>query len=294
VAWKVAEGLLADQPAAAANESTISALVAQYERSAAYKQLRQITRDTYHNWMKRLVNDYGKLDFTKLERRHVRGDLDKISSSPSVHNARLRAWRQILNFAVERDLIATNPASGIKKLKEGAGHRDWPDTVVDQYRAHWRLGTRERLHFDVFRETGQRLRDVAVMTDEHLKVGEIWLTQSKTSSEMVIPITKALSTSITMTERTSNYLVETIAGNPYAPKSLSNIMAKRFRDAGIPAGYSVHGLRKAKLRTGAERGMTENELMALSGHKTPAELERYTKGRDQRRLAKQAIKKEEE
>ena len=39
------------------------------------------------------------------------------------------------------------------------------------------------------------------------------------------------------------------------------------------------------MRRRAERGYTTHELMALSGHKTLAEVQRYTDAADKRRLA---------
>ena len=47
-----------------------------------------------------------------------------------------------------------------------------------------------------------------------------------------------------------------------------------------------HGLRKAACTRLADAGCTAHEIAAISGHKTLKEVERYTKGADQARLAR--------
>ena len=53
----------------------------------------------------------------------------------------------------------------------------------------------------------------------------------------------------------------------------------------------AHGLRKAAARRLAEAGCTANEIAAVTGHKTLAEVERYTRAVDQERLNRTAIGK---
>ena len=45
------------------------------------------------------------------------------------------------------------------------------------------------------------------------------------------------------------------------------------------------------MRRGAEADLTTREMMTLSGHKTYAEVQRYTDAVDKAKLAKQAIDK---
>jgi hypothetical protein len=51
----------------------------------------------------------------------------------------------------------------------------------------------------------------------------------------------------------------------------------------------MHGLRKAWCRRAAEAELSEAQIMAVSGHKTSREVQRYIKMIDRERLAKQAI-----
>jgi integrase len=78
-------------------------------------------------------------------------------------------------------------------------------------------------------------------------------------------------------------------GKPYATaKSLGNAMSRWAAEAGL-TGCSLHGLRKACCRKLAEAGCTVNQIQAVSGHKTLAEVERYTRDADRTRLAEEVI-----
>ncbi|MEH2611300.1 hypothetical protein V1293_003589 [Bradyrhizobium sp. AZCC 1693] len=65
-----------------------------------------------------------------------------------------------------------------------------------------------------------------------------------------------------------------------------------IREAGLPERRKAHGLRKAAARRLAEAGCSASEIAAITGHKTLAEVERYTRAADQERLTRQAIQRQ--
>jgi integrase len=60
--------------------------------------------------------------------------------------------------------------------------------------------------------------------------------------------------------------------------------------AGLPH-CSAHGLRKATAARLAERGATPHEIMAITGHQTLAEVERYTRAAERSKMADAAMSK---
>jgi len=68
-------------------------------------------------------------------------------------------------------------------------------------------------------------------------------------------------------------------GKPFTAAGFGNWFRDRRREAGIPEGYSAHGLRKAFLTFGSNLKLTSQELAALAGHRTLKEVERYTRAR---------------
>lgn len=67
----------------------------------------------------------------------------------------------------------------------------------------------------------------------------------------------------------------TAYGAGRSPDGLGNLMRVWCDKAGLPE-CSAHGLRKACARRLAEAGASAHETMAVTGHKTLAEAERYT------------------
>ena len=66
-------------------------------------------------------------------------------------------------------------------------------------------------------------------------------------------------------------------------------MRDAIKAGGLPLECQPHGLRKAAGRRLAEAGLSSRELMAVLGHKTLTEAERYTRDADQARLASAAV-----
>ena len=68
-----------------------------------------------------------------------------------------------------------------------------------------------------------------------------------------------------------------------------------MRDAitavGLPLDCKPHGLRKTLGRRLTDAGCTAREIMAVLGHRTLAEAERYTREADRRRRSKVATQK---
>jgi len=70
------------------------------------------------------------------------------------------------------------------------------------------------------------------------------------------------------------------------------MVSTAIREAGLPDRCKPHGLRKTAARRLAEAGCSASEIAAITGHKTLAEVERYTRATDQVRLARQAMRKQ--
>ena len=86
------------------------------------------------------------------------------------------------------------------------------------------------------------------------------------------------------------YIV-TAYGKPRSKFGLGNDFAKWATDAGLPARCRLHGLKKGGMRRLAEAGGTAHELMAISGHKTLTEVQRYTVDANMKLLADSVMAK---
>jgi integrase len=79
-------------------------------------------------------------------------------------------------------------------------------------------------------------------------------------------------------------------GKPFTAAGFGNWFRERCNEAGL-RHCSAHGLRKAASRRLAEHGCTVHEVAAITGHASLREVQRYTKGADQKRLATSAVEK---
>ncbi|XIA65116.1 hypothetical protein ACFIOY_01235 [Bradyrhizobium sp. TZ2] len=81
------------------------------------------------------------------------------------------------------------------------------------------------------------------------------------------------------------FLHNTIDGSMRSKKALGNDFAGWVKAAGFPDKCRMHGLKKGGMRRGAEARLTTHELMAKSGHKSLAEVQRYTDATNKKLLA---------
>lgn len=84
--------------------------------------------------------------------------------------------------------------------------------------------------------------------------------------------------------------LQTRSGVARSPNGLGNMMRAACDTAGL-SQCSSHGLRKACARRLAEAGATPNEISAVTGHATLAEVERYTRAADRSGMADAGFEK---
>jgi integrase len=92
------------------------------------------------------------------------------------------------------------------------------------------------------------------------------------------------------TEHKSDFILTGAFGKPYGAHGLSKMIGTALRTMGV-RDYSAHGLRHRAGKLLGDAGCTTLQIMAILGHRTFKEAERYTKGSAQRKLAREAIAK---
>jgi len=184
-----------------------------------------------------------------------------------------------------------DPTAGVKGYKSKE-IRTWTEHEIEIFEARWPEGTRERLAFALRLYKGQRGSDVYRMTWADIVQGTIRVAQQKTAAKLTIPIHDALDRMFEIANRDQNTILVTAYAQPFSVKGSGNMVSGAIHEAGLPDRCKPHGLRKAAARRLAEAGCSAGEIAAITGHKTLAEVERYTRAADQVRLARQAIRKQ--
>lgn len=272
-------------------QGTINALAVAIYQSAEWSQLATTTQSTYRGIIERLRRDYGDLGVKGLKPDHVRKMRDLRRDTPTAANNLLKVLRWMMTFAVERNLRQDNPVIGIKPLKvDSDGFHTWTEAEISQFERRWPVGTRERLAMDLLLYTAQRSGDVRQMGRQHVREGRVSVVQEKTGARLDIPVHPRLAASLATLPPGQMMFVATQFGRPYTAGGFGNWFSDACRGAGLPQ-CSAHGLRKSAATRLADAGCSEAQIMAVTGHQTTKEVQRYTRARDQRALADDALAK---
>jgi integrase len=270
---------------------TINALVVSYYRSDAWNGLEEETRKTRRRIIEKFRANHGNKRVSLLQREHVEKMLAEIES-PSAKRHWLKAIRGLMHAAVPT-MRKDNPTLGIPsiKLPKSRGHHTWSDDEIERYRAHWPLGTQQRLVFEFALETVSRRGEVVRLGPQHVKGGRIRIERTHGSADVDIPISPELQAACDAMPKAHLTYIVTAYGKPRSKYGLGNDFAKWATEAGLPAPCRMHGLKKGGMRRLAEHGNTTHELMAISGHRTLSEVQRYTDDADRKRLATSGMAK---
>lgn len=264
---------------------TVARLIQEYFRSPDFLDLEPSTKRTYRSSLNELVDLVGEDPVADLRFRHVNKIIGDMADRPAAANKMLKRMRTLFGLAVRLEWIDRDPSAGVRQFKTGEIHT-WTDDEIQQFRDRWKPGTRQRLAFTLQLCTGQRNSDVVAM--QWPRDGRIQVTQEKTGARLWLPVPQELEDELDRHERKHLVILATEYGKPRSAAGYGNWMREAIRSANLPARCSPHGLRKAAAAHLADAGCSAHEIMAITGHRTLGEVERYTRAAQQEILARSA------
>lgn len=197
--------------------------------------------------------------------------------------------RGLFKFAVKIGWRTDNPMDHVEyRAKKTSGFHTWTEAEIEQYRAHWPLGTKQRLAMELGLWTGKRRTDAVRMGPQHVVAGDLVGRDSKTGKGWTLPIAPQLQTAIDAAPSDHLCFVPSDRGRPYSAASFGNMFRSWCDDAGLPH-CTFHGLRKAISRRMAEEGIGNAGIKSVTLHSRDEEVSTYVAAADQRRLSKSAI-----
>jgi integrase len=275
---------------------SFDALCVSYYRSHDFLNLKDITKADRRGIIENFRKLHGDKPVAKLKRAHINdivaakaNIVDGRATTPAAANSLLKVLRLLLNYAVSIDLIAANPAIGVKLYRvRSEGFHAWTEDEIAQFEARHPVGTKARLALGLLLYTAQRRSDVVAMGWQHVVGDAIKVKQGKTGTALAIPIHPELSLILAATERTGLMFLMSERGAPFSAHGFGNWFKEQCRHAGLPH-CSAHGLRKSAATQLANAGCTSDQIKAITGHRSLAEVAHYTRTADQQRLARQAL-----
>lgn len=157
---------------------------------------------------------------------------------------------------------------------ESEGYHRWTEDELSLFEAKHPLGTKPRLAFALLLYGAQRSGDVRFLTHSAIAGGRIRLKQSKTSNAVDVPVVEPLREALEAGPLGNLLLLENKDGKAFSAKGFYNMTKRACIAAGLPH-CSAHGLRKAAARRLRDADCSDEEGMAITGHKTVREFRRY-------------------
>ena len=277
-----------DKPA----KGTLKWLIDAFTTSSEWYGLARETRKQLGYQFDRLAGSAGAKPLSDISPETIIVARDKRAARPSDANKFLKASRRLFAHGIVLGAIKSNPAVGVAKIKvetSGDGFHTWTEAELRQYEAFWKVGTRQRLAFDILRYTGLRKGDAVKLGWQHVTEGVIQIRTSKTGQLVELPMLWPLATSIKATPTGEMTFLVTAKGTPFGKESFGMWFLRACRAAKVPG--SAHGIRKATASEIAELGGTESQLNSFFGWAEGSrESATYTKKARRKTMARAASK----
>lgn len=270
---------------------TLRALIAAYERSPEWAAL---APRTVKNRLIALrpLNRIGDLRVTEWRRRDILLLRDAIAMArgPAAGNAFAAAVATLFAWARDRGWIEHSPADRIRALPGGA-FPTWTEADLARAMRYFSEPARRAVVLAV--HTGQRRGDLVNLRWSNIAGGTLRLVQEKGRHPLALPIHPGLAGELAAWRKTSagQHILAHDDGTPWDRDHLTMMVLRERRAAGLPEGLNLHGLRKLAAVRLAQAGCSAHEIAAVTGHRTLAEVARYTAAADQERLARAATAK---
>jgi integrase len=263
-----------------------------YRGSQAWASLSPATRRQRDNIFARIVRTHGSTPIAAWKRGDIAAGRDKRAATPAAARHFVEALRGLFKWLLESGLVASDPTLGVTVVKpKSEGFAVW--TVEDEarFRRVWPLGTRQRLAFEVLRQTGLRRGDAVRVGRPHMRDSVIRIATEKTGERVAVVMSAELIEAISAGPCGELTFIATADGRPTTKESFGNW----FRDAVKAAGLnkSAHGLRKAAATADALAGWSDAELDAKYGWTGRKMASLYTRSANRERLSLAAARRTE-
>ena len=276
---------------------TIGAAIAGYYGHTLFATLSDSSRQMRRRELERIRQEHGGKPIAQLERKHIEAMIGK--RKPQAALNLLKTLRGLMRYAVKTGLRAEDPTLGIirREYRSQGGHiHTWDEAEIAQFEAFYPLGSKPRLALALMLNLGQRKSDIVRLGPQHVRGATIYIRQQKTKMAKLdevleIPVVPDLAAALAAMPTNHLTFLVTEYGKPHTAEGFGNTFRDWCRAAGLPRHCTSHGLRKACCRRLAEAGATAPQIMAISGHKSLSEAQKYIEQASKPKLAQAAMRR---
>ncbi len=258
-----------------------------YRQSAKFSEKASETQRDYGRYLDRLDRAVGERPMASLDSTFMHLMADKLRATPGAANHMVSVVRTLCKFSIRRKIIKEDPTTGIERLKGGDGYLRWPEEALVAFRAT--ASPMMCLALDLGVYTGQRLSDAIRLAWSNYDGARIRIRQKKTGTGVSIPVHEDLKAILDALPRKGLMVLTSRSGLAFHSRVFSRDFRSARIAAGLPDGYSYHGLRHTAASVLAEVGCTAPEIMSITGHKSLKQVQHYIRQASQELQADRAI-----
>lgn len=283
------------QPAIIPN--SVADLIAKYSTSPRFAKLAPKTRQDYGLLMRRIERIAGNKLVASITRSWLVAGYEAVQSKSGLAtgNAVMRVWRILLGYACDRGMIDVSPADGMRLTGTEARSQVWaPDqvetfckTAIEAGRPSLALAV--RLALDI----GQRQGDILALKWSDFDGAAFSLVQKKTAHSLRVPVTTSMQAYLKEVSRDAvQVIVSEATGRLYQKFHFVHEFARIRELAGLPSDLQFRDLRRTAATELGASGATDDEIRAVTGHRSRGVVAVYVRPDD--RMAAAAQKKRQE
>lgn len=234
----------------------------------------------YEGAARKLKKAFSEFEPGEVQPKDVAAFKVAFAKTPNMTNRCVSLLRSAFNYALEHQLVSSNPALGVTRHKEAKRTR--LISIQEYVAIYAEAGARLQVIMDLLIRTGERINDVLKIRRADLLDEGIRFVQQKTGAKRVVPMTLELDAVVKR--------AKTLHGNLRALTLLHNRRGKApdyrtvklqweqaCRKAGV-ADANLHDLRAVAATWAKKQGKNPTTLL---GHSSPAQTERYLRDREE-------------
>lgn len=244
------------------------------------KTLKKNTLDQYAQAARRCKEVFAEFEPNQVMPKHIAAYKVSLSETPSMANRIISFLRMVFRYALEWQLVDSNPCIGIRRYPERARERYISDDEFSAILSHCKPHIQQIFLMSYL--TGQRIGDVLAIKLADVTDKGIFFTQEKTGARLIVAATDdvlQLIQSIMGNRPKSEYgrlFASTRAGKPIAYTTAKEAFAAARKLAGIE-DVTIHDIRAKSLTDAKRQGL---DAQKLSGHTDARMTDRYIRARE--------------
>lgn len=244
------------------DEGSFSYLCEQYYQSPEFEKLAPRTMKDYQIYIEMMREKFGDLQVDGISRSFVFAFRDSMRNTPRKANLVISILRRLLNYAVNREFITTNPANKPEQITIKPRYQVWS---MECEAAFLKANPELKLAYLLAAYTAQRQGDILHMTWSQYNGQTIKVRQEKTSAYIEVPCHRDLKIALDNQQKTSPLILTTKTGHSWKTHYFTHVWKRAMIKAGLK-NLQFRDLRRTAIVRLAEAGATVPEIASISGH----------------------------